>query len=336
MDFERNYQHKILSNQINKIGFTQIGIKRYSCTSQALSTLPACNINSWFITGFVDAEGCFFINIIKHPRCKLGWYVQLHFKITIHKKDINLLKNIKTSWGVGGINHLKESSCYTVNSLKDLLVIIGHFDKYPLITKKQADYLLFKRAVNLVELKEHLTTEGLNKLLSIKAAMNWGQLSDDLKAAFPNITPVDRPDVLDHKIKDPKWLAGFSSGEGSFMVLIRKSSSHKTGFQVELIFKLTQHLRDEKLISSLVEYLDCGNIHIYKETVNWRVSKFRYITDKVIPFFDNHPIQGVKYKDFVDFCKVVALMKNKAHLTQDGLDKINKIKSGMNIKRELD
>lgn len=38
-----------------------------------------------------------------------------------------------------------------IGSIKDLAVIINHFDKYPLITKKHADYLLLKMAVNLVQ-----------------------------------------------------------------------------------------------------------------------------------------------------------------------------------------
>jgi hypothetical protein len=34
--------------------------------------------------------------------------------------------------------------------------------------------------------------------------------------------------------------------------------------------------------------------------------------------------------DYEDFCKVAELMKNKAHLTQEGLNQILKIKDGMN------
>lgn len=38
----------------------------------------------------------------------------------------------------------------------DLAVIIDHFYKYPLVTQKGADFLLFKQAFNLVSRKEHL------------------------------------------------------------------------------------------------------------------------------------------------------------------------------------
>ena len=71
-----------------------------------------------------------------------------------------------------------------------------------IIRYKRADYLLFKKVFNLINNKQHLTDSGLNEIVSIKASMNLG-LSDKLKAAFPNIIPVDKPNVLNCKIKDP-------------------------------------------------------------------------------------------------------------------------------------
>jgi hypothetical protein len=50
--------------------------------------------------------------------------------------------------------------------------------------------------------KEHLTTEGLRKIVSIKAALNLG-LSEELKSAFPNTSPVPRLKVENQEIRDP-------------------------------------------------------------------------------------------------------------------------------------
>jgi hypothetical protein len=50
--------------------------------------------------------------------------------------------------------------------------------------------------------KEHLTIEGLHKILSIKASINLG-LSDALKTAFPDIVAINKPLVQDKKILDP-------------------------------------------------------------------------------------------------------------------------------------
>ena len=176
----------------------------------------------------------------------------------MHQKDRALLELIKTSLGVGQIyKHGRDSIVVRVGSVKDLLVIIDHFDKYPLITQKLADYILFKRVLELMNRQEHLTVlEGLNKVVAIKASINKG-LSSAFKAAFPNIQPVARPLVPNQSIPHPQWLAGFTSGEGCFYISIGKPSS-SGGSAIRLRFILTQHNRDNELMGSLVEYLACG------------------------------------------------------------------------------
>jgi hypothetical protein len=71
-----------------------------------------------------------------------------------------------------------------------------------LITQKRADYELFKQALELIQNKEHLTNEGIQKIVRIKVSMNLG-LSDSLKAFFPNVIPAPRPIVKDQEIPDP-------------------------------------------------------------------------------------------------------------------------------------
>jgi len=80
--------------------------------------------------------------------------------------------------------------------------------------------------------KEHLTIEGLRKILALKASLNLG-LSGKLKKAFPDIIPVPRPLVVDQSIKDPHWVAGFTSGECCFNITIFKSLT-KLGEAVQL------------------------------------------------------------------------------------------------------
>jgi LAGLIDADG endonuclease len=67
-------------------------------------------------------------------------------------------------------------------------IIIDHFDKFPLMTKKLNDFKLFKLAYNLFIKKEHLSIEGIEKLVKIKSSMNLG-LSPQLKTTFANIKP---------------------------------------------------------------------------------------------------------------------------------------------------
>lgn len=137
---------------------------------------------------------------------------------------------------------------------------------------------------------EHLTTEGLNKIVAIKASMNKG-LPDELKKAFPNVKPVQRPKVTDQKIKDPHWVAGFV-GEGCFYVALMRSSTHKLGSAVQLRFLITQHIRDEQLIKSLVNYLSCGKVYkgSKRDVVDLVVTRFPDLSGKIVPFFDLYPL----------------------------------------------
>ena len=50
---------------------------------------------------------------------------------------------------------------------------------------------------------EHLTLEGFQKIVNLKASLNKG-LSDELKTIFPKTIPAKRPLVVDQKIKDPQ------------------------------------------------------------------------------------------------------------------------------------
>ena len=73
----------------------------------------------------------------------------------------------------------------------------------------------------------------------------------------------------------------------------------------------------------------------YREAIYLRVTKFEDLVNKIIPLFQKYPIRGVKALDFSDFCRAVSLMKDKKHLTVEGLEQIRKIKAGMNRGRKL-
>jgi hypothetical protein len=220
-----------------------------------------------------------------------------------------------------------------ISSFKDLGAVIDYFDKYPLITQKLADYLLFKQAYELIKNKEHLTLEGLTKIVGIKASINKG-LPDQLKEAFPDVEPINRPIVVNKEIPDPNWLSGFTSGEGSFLVRVFKSSHHTTGYQVQLRFQLTQQDRDQELMESIIKYLGCGRISKRGDIIDVHVTKINEIIENITPFFEKYPVIGVKRDNFKDFVKVAGLMQEKAHLTKEGLEGIRKIQHGMNSYRE--
>lgn len=229
----------------------------------------------------------------------------------------------------------KESALYQVNSLKDLdTVIIPHFELYPLLTKKRADFLLFKSAIELIKQKEHLCSEGIHKLLGLKIFLNKGIINEEFNSTFNNIVAQERTVVAKPERINPNWFAGFTSGDGSFSVEILKSCSHKIGYQVVLKFLITQHSRDLELLKCFISFLEGGFIKERTAICEFILVKLSLIIEKLIPLFQKYPILGNKNKDFRDFCKIAELMKNNAHKTEEGLYKIREIKAGMNRKRK--
>lgn len=228
--------------------------------SNYISTLTAdtkliSNHNSvmhpWFITGFTDGEGCFWIDVYKDNTYKTGWRVKLFFQINLHRKDQALLEQIPKLFYLGNIYNSPTASRYYVSSVKDLEIIIKHFNKYTLLSQKRSYFELLKQAFVLVKNKEHLSRLGLEKIIAIKASMNNG-LSKELKVNLPDIVPVERLIVENTFEHDPYWLAGFASGEGCFLIRIYKAQT-KTGEAVKLVFQLTQHVRDEQLMRSFIK-----------------------------------------------------------------------------------
>lgn len=165
--------------------------------------------------------------------------------------------------------------------------------------------------------------------------MNKG-LSEELKHVFPDVTALPRPMFQPTKIFNSHWISGFTSGDGGFLVSIFKSPT-KIGEAVRLSFKITQHNRDEQLMRNLVEFFGVGRYFAekYEEHGNLLITDIEGITNKVIPLFDKYPILGLKSQDFQDFKKVALLIKNKDHLTKEGLEKIRGIRAGMNKSRAL-
>jgi len=153
------------------LNFTMKNNKNFAAENNSLS-LPILNPN--YVTGFTDAEGSYHINISMDKKCRAGWHVQLIFTIKLHKKDHPLLKRLQSY--LKGVGNIKERTdeCfeYRVSSISDLAIIINNFEKYPLVTQKQADFKLFKQAFELIKRKEHLTIEGIKKIVSIRASMN--------------------------------------------------------------------------------------------------------------------------------------------------------------------
>ena len=132
------------------------------------------NINPYWVSGFVDGEGTFYVGINKNTTMTIGYQVLPEFRIVQHKKDIKLLRELKKYFncGVVRINHDDrfELRIRSIEHINDN--VIPHFDKYQLITQKKFDFIKFKKIINLINQNKHITKNGLIQIIDISSKMN--------------------------------------------------------------------------------------------------------------------------------------------------------------------
>ena len=295
-------------------------------------SLKAQALDSSFITGLIDAEGSFVVTILKNTRYRLGWVIQARFQFKLHEKDRDLVLAIQDFYNnIGYISNINKRNSveFRVTNIKDLYVILSHLESSRLLTNKCADFLLFKEICSIILNNKHYTPEGLQKIINNKAAMNWG-LSDNLKENFPLTVQTPRPIVTsDINNITPEWVAGFCSptaqGESNFSIFI-------TGKYASVRFSVSQDIRDALLLENLGIYLGCGIINKYKnrDVCELVVAKIDDIIMKIIPFFEKYPIKGSKYNNYIYFKEAAFIIKNKQHLTNNGMDRIKELKGIIN------
>jgi hypothetical protein len=104
----------------------------------------------------------------------------------------------------------------------------------------------------LIKNGEPLTEEGLLKIVTLKSSLNWGN-SDKLTKAFSVVIPVNRLESKFKGIPDPLWIAGFTSGAGSFQIRLRKLKTNKD-YRVSLLYSFHLHIRDLDVLKGLAIY----------------------------------------------------------------------------------
>ena len=123
--------------------------------------------NLW-LAGFSDADASFQIKLL-HRNSRTE--VRLNFQID--QKKNNLLILIKDLFG-GSIGYRKSQDTYYYGSTSfgSARKVINYFDKYYLLSSKHANYLKWRKAYVIIQNKNHLNNDGINKITQLKNTMN--------------------------------------------------------------------------------------------------------------------------------------------------------------------
>jgi hypothetical protein len=285
--------------------------------------------DEWFV-GFCDGEASFIINIIENKNSS-KYQVKSMFSLPQHNKNQFLLDSIKSKYEEGNVykdTGSREVSYYRSTSLKFLSnTFVPLFEANPLKTSKSLDYQDWKTVIDMMNNNEHLTEKGLNVIKLLSNNMN---------------SKRDRSSYLNpNKIEiTPNWLLGFIEAEGNFYVTVTPNKTSKLGYRVITNFSIAQNAVERPVLLAIQNYFGCGSIvekqHKFdnrKLMLEYRITGMKDINNILIPFFENHKLITTKLLDYLDFKEVMEICNNGNHSTENGLNKIRGITSGMNNKR---
>lgn len=133
-----------------------------------------------YLIGFVEGEGSFYIGIVPSRETKAGWQVIYFLKVSQNPNGKVVLDHFVKRLGCGYIkandNHdtTDRSLAFVVRDLKSLKEKVIPFFEGKLVIKKDA-FDKFKRVIDLVTIKKHLTFDGVKEIVDLAYSMNTGK-----------------------------------------------------------------------------------------------------------------------------------------------------------------
>ena len=129
----------------------------------------------FYIAGFVDGEGSFNVSVRKRDDYKNKFKISLCFNVS--QKDKVILALLKRHIGCGTLRQRKDGIWYyEVNNFNAICEkVIPFFKKYSFLSaKKKRDFSKFTQIAEIIKKEEHLSQEGIAKILTLRNQMNDG------------------------------------------------------------------------------------------------------------------------------------------------------------------
>jgi len=282
-----------------------------------------------WLRGLVDGEGSFSIVPSKN-----NFYFK--FAIYMHKDDTPMLKAVALRLKVGYVNIGDHFASYSVTSKEDLVKLFSIFDRFPLNTSKNLNYLMLKKGYQLYfnrKTSGEVSSDITQEILALKDQMNTKRNS------------FKQPES--HRvIITPYWLLGFVEAEGYFSVATK---SHR------LEFGIGQTATELNVLEAIQEFIlnlpgsykitrsDTNAVSLNldnkaknansKPMAKIQVYKTDFITNILVPFFDNLNWLSKKELDYIDWKWILAIKNQGKHFTDEGKELISLISKRTNRNR---
>ena len=308
-------------------------------TSQrlALSYADYGEFSPWWLTGYIDGDGCFTWTIYKSKNHKFGYKIGIFFKLVMKRipSNLALMERLVVLFG-GTIGDNCGNLQWVIADVATLEKLRNHFLKYPLQTSKKIHFKAWSKVLDILIKNQHFNLKGLHESVALKGFSPEG-ISEKLKSEFPNVKIKKYPVFIPSTAPlDPNWVAGFTNADGGFSQGARtRKDSILVAF--DPVVHITQHERDLTVLERILLVFGKGKIYTSKsDRYRIHITGYKNIAqnpNSIIEFYNTYPVHGAKAKDFLDFSTGIKLIGEKAHLTKDGNNKLKDLFKGMNSYR---
>ena len=235
-------------------------------------------LEPYYITGFIEAEGSFGINIRKRSDIKVGYQIGCQFQITQHVKSIRVLYLIKYFFNCGTVR-IQDKNCNTwkfvITNPNDIEnTLIPFLNKYTLKSSKYLDYKYFISVFELIKQKKHITSEGVNIVKNIANSMNRKR-TNEIRSNYYNSK------YFKNIVLSPFYIQGFTDGEGCFYYYLNENNPIQDYASFEICKKSTE----EPLLLEINKYFNNSGL------ISVRRNQENVITSSTLKFLKKQSIK---------------------------------------------
>ncbi len=158
------------------------------------------------------------------------------------------------------------------------------------------------------------------------------------KRLNPNLALPFGKEQIQRKKLHPQYVSGFIDGEGSFSVSIGKHKTLKRGYEVRPEFEIELRKDDQEILERILVTIGSGRIYDCSyERYGWyphakyKITSIWDMKNHLFPFLDDSPLQAKKAKVYRHFRKIVFMLCNKEHLSDEGFKKIVKLRDKIRV-----
>lgn len=155
------FNHVLLriQNCVNLLFFERLNINNFNFLN-----------NAW-LSGFIDAEGCFYIRLLKRSNYICGYQIRLCFFLdqTLSNEDLIIFKRLQSQLGGYVYDRKNNNFRFTLENDLDICKLINYLKRYPLRSHKKS--IQYKKWLKCLYMKRKgdLTKEDIIKIKKIKS-----------------------------------------------------------------------------------------------------------------------------------------------------------------------